>query len=754
MKRLLSVILIASVLLCLLPAEACAERTGNLPRIIETKYPSANTVVADTVLTEAPYYADNTGVNDCSAVLQRAIDELFNAGGGTIFMPVGSYRLCSPINVRPFVCIVGDRQDPDLGNEYGTLIVADTAPSGSFNPALFTVGGSSGVSGLTVWYENQSIDHVIPYPYTFYVDGAGSNYMLQTVSDITLLNSYRGIGACTEWKNGKYECHEMLTIENVKGTCLKEGLCSFNSADVDTVKGLHFGGRYWSEAGEKFNAPDIEKLNKYTENNLTAFTLGDLEWPEMCNMSAEHCSYGIYLAKGPRAAFSGTFFNLSLTCCKTGIFAEEGSVMEREKQWGYSVCNSEISAYNDAVNDYTKGVVMLTNVKVTGRIKGKNIHRESASTDRNKLDYNRQYVKCSGPLFTVTADKTGRNDVSSVLQQVLDTAGITGGTVYLPAGLYRLDKSVSIPSGVELRGSGYTATRDQSGCSKGTLLLAYGAYKENGGNTAPLISLEGDNCGLYNVRVSFVKNKPADSSGSFIETAPAFYAAGSNIHVINCFGILGSEILRAENCENLYVKHLTGCGYHSFIHTENCTNLLIESCLQNGNTIPRNGYSSFGIEETDNWLNEGNLFDYVFIPITRVYTDFLIINSSDGTVFNTFIYGGRRFLSARNSTLFICGVGCDGQSKDFYTYSLEGGSTTVIGTLKSTYDGKNGKKQYECDKNATLRLYDRISVDLKYNERTILKNVPLSDLGLSDFATYVFQPVIRLGEWLGVAKKA
>lgn len=754
MKRYFSLLLVITLLLFMLPVDSFAGAADNLPRIVQTVYPCKNVIVADAVLTEAPYFADNTGRNDCSDVLQRAIDDLYSNGGGTVFLPVGTYRLCKGINVRPFVCLAGDRQDPDCGNEYGTVIIADTAPSGNFNPALFTVGGSSGVSGLTVWYEKQSVERVIPYPYTFYIDGVGSSYMLQTISDVTLLNSYRGIGACTEWKNGKYECHEMLTVENVKGTCLKEGLCSFNSADVDTVKGLHFSGKYWSEAGEKYNAPDIDKLNAYTEQNLTAFTLGDLEWPEMCDMSAEHCKYGIYLAKGPRAAFSGTFFNLRLTACRTGIFAEDGSVMEREKQWGYSVCNSEISAYGDAVNDYTRGVVMLTNVEITGKVKGKNIHRERASTDRYRLDCDREYVKCSGPLYVVQADKSGRSDIYESLQTVLDKAGKTGGTVYLPAGIYRLEKSVSVPPGVELRGSGYTATRDQSGCSRGTLILAYGAYADTEDVPEPLISLRGDNCGIYNIRVSFVKNKPADNSGKFTVTAPAFYASGKNIHVINCFGILASDILKAENCENLYVKHLTGCGYQSFITADTCSNLMIEGCLQNGNTIPRNGYSSFGIKETDNWLNEGNLFENVFIPITRVHTDFLVIKNSDGTLFNTFIYGGRRFLRAENSRLFVCGVGCDGQSKDYCTYTLSGGETTVIGTLKSTFDGKDGKKQYECDKKAVLKLYDRISVDLKYNERTILKNVPLKDIKQADFAAFIFQPVIRLSEKLGAAKKA
>ena len=69
----------------------------------------------------------------------------------------------------------------------------------------------------------------------FYVEG-NDDYMLQTIKNCTLLNSYRGIGASSQCELEIGECHEMMTIENVKGTCLYEGLNSYNSADVDTIK--------------------------------------------------------------------------------------------------------------------------------------------------------------------------------------------------------------------------------------------------------------------------------------------------------------------------------------------------------------------------------------------------------------------------------------------------------------------------------------------------------------------------------------
>ena len=47
--------------------------------------------------------------------------------------------------------------------------------------------------GLTIYYPGQDIDDVKPYPYTFYVDGLGDRFMLQTIQNCTVINGYKGI---------------------------------------------------------------------------------------------------------------------------------------------------------------------------------------------------------------------------------------------------------------------------------------------------------------------------------------------------------------------------------------------------------------------------------------------------------------------------------------------------------------------------------------------------------------------------------
>lgn len=211
--------------------------------------------------------------------------------------------------------------------------------------------------------------------------------------------------------------------------------------------------------------------------------------------------------------------------------------------------------------------------------------------------------------------------------------------------------------------------------------------------------------------------------------------------------VLSSVGFELKNADNAYLSRNVGCCIDLFISADGCGGLFVEGYLQNGNCLPRNGYSRFGIPETDNWLTEDRLFDCWFIPISRIRTDFLYISNCSGvTVLDTFIYGGRRFLLCENSDNFLCNVGCDGQSKNYYTYTFVNSDAVVIGTMKSTFDGKSGWRSYEADKATGLKIYDRISVDLPYHEYTVLRGC--QNVG-GELLTFILQPFYRIIEFFG-----
>ena len=727
MKKIIVMIIVATNLFLTLSTFAYAELEQS-PRIVKTIYETDDVIVADIVVTDAPYNADNSGLVDCTYIIQQAIDDCYECGGGTVFLPAGKYRFTDNIKVKQFVTLMGDWQDPDIGQEYGTIIVADVKSEDVMSPGLITVGASAGIVGLTVWYPNQTIDSVKPYPFTFYVTG-NEDYMLQTIKNCTLINSYRGIGASSECENNINQCHEMLTVENVKGTCLYQGLNAYNSADVDTFKSLFFLNKYWAEAGEKFNAPSIDELNIYTRTNCYGMVLGDLEFPEFCNIKISNCKYGINIRKGLRYAFGGVFWELNITDCDYGVYADKGSVAVSGKQWGVSICNGIISGSVYAVYDNNKSYFGLTNVEINGKIKGRNIKKNSTLIGVAEFDYDLRHIKPAENLFLAKLDKTGKSDISQSLQDVLDKAGNIGGVVYVPAGLYRLDNPVSVPANVELRGSSSVASRCQSGNSSGTLIISYYGYEED---STPLITL-GENAGISGVRIDYPLNNPTDESGNYIKTSPALYSNNNGVYVINCAVTLATKGVLFENSANVFIKKLIGCCQESMISLSACKDVYIEGCFQNATCITRNGYGNFDIPELKNRITEDNLFKYFIDPISRNQTEFISAYDIDNAVIlNSFIYGGKNFFKGSNSKSVIVNSGSDGTSKDGYIFDLNAGDTTILNSMRFNQNSNRVRKLCKYSDDAIVKAFSTQAMDINFHEYPIIKNVNCKTMSVSD----------------------
>ncbi len=745
MKKFIS-LLLCLVMIFSFTAIASAQENTQKPIIVETAYPTNDVVLADIIATEEPYKADNTGVNDATSAIQRAIDDCAANGGGTVFLPEGEYRVTGNIYIRQFVTLRGEYQDPDEGKEYGTIIVADVPSADVMVPGLFTVGASAGAVGLTVWYPDQDINDVKPYPYTFYVTGNG-DYMLHTIKNCTLINSYRGIGACSQCENNIYECHEMLTIENVKGTCLYEGLNSHNSADVDTVKTLYFLNKYWAEAGEKFNAPSKSEIDAYTRQHGIGLILGDLEWPQFADIKISDMLGGILFKKGIRYSYSGEFTDLYITDCTYGIYAPEDVIVHRGESWGIGILGGRIEGEECAIFDPGKHATLLTNVEVEGKIEGKNIRQYKTDTSSFTPDYKKTYEKVASYLYVVEADKTGKTDSSSAVQAKLDEAKLTGGVVYLPGGLYRFDNPIKIPEGVELRGSSSVATRCQGGNSSGTLIISYYGYDKT---SEPLITLDGDNSGLNGIRVDYPINAPTDNSGVYKQTSPVVYSESDNIYITNCFFTLASCGIRLENSENVFIKKVIGCCYESMFSMTGCSDVFVEGCLQNANTLPRNGYANFDIPELSGRFTEDKLFEYVFIPITRIHTDFIVLDTCDEVqIFNTFIYGGKTFLNSKDSKVNLVNIGHDGSSLTEYAFILSGGEVNLLNSMRSTENGKFGYRFYTIENGTAFRSYNSQSVDLLYREHVVLKNIGKDGLLENERIYSILQPIYTVISYFG-----
>ena len=447
-----------------------APESYELPAIIDTLHPTDDILVADVVASRAGgYEIDPTGVEDCTDALQQALYDCQENGGGTVYLPSGRYRVTDSIVLPAFVTLRGEYEDPDSLPEgevpsYGAVILADVEPAQpggtpdeSLANCLFAMSGSGGVKGLTVYYPNQSLTDVQEYGFTFYVSGFRQSYMLSSLIDCTIINGYQGLGATVSQYDGSYIAHEMMEVDNLKGTFLKNACEMYNSADVGTMENVTVSPSYWAQAAGAFDteAPTEEEIADYTTENTTALLLGDLEWSTFTGLNIDRCLTAVEITSGKRFYFSGAFYDLQAADCGTGLLVSDGL----DPRWGLLLADSSINAAT-AINNKTGGLVKVAGTTLKGATSG-NLMVDDVSLEDFPVSFDTTHATPNARLVVAELDNSGETDVSQALQTCLDSLKDEGGIVYLPGGYYRLDKPITVPAGVELLGVSDVAVRGQ-----------------------------------------------------------------------------------------------------------------------------------------------------------------------------------------------------------------------------------------------------------------------------------------------------
>jgi len=159
------------------------------PQIVNSPQTTDEVVVANVVVTDSPFYADNTGITDCTAAIQNAINTAWEMGGGIVYMPPGKYRVEGTLWMSPGVTLRGDWKSPlEGGSGQGTILMAFSGKDNE-NAAGFIGTWEGCIRNLSIWYPDQhySNGEIHKYPYTIVTYGC--SYLL----NLTLYNSYNGI---------------------------------------------------------------------------------------------------------------------------------------------------------------------------------------------------------------------------------------------------------------------------------------------------------------------------------------------------------------------------------------------------------------------------------------------------------------------------------------------------------------------------------------------------------------------------------
>ena len=649
------------------------------PELVHTRYPTRDAVVADFDATT--FGADPRGVKDSTPALQAALWDCYDAGGGTVWLPAGTYRVTGTVEVPAFCTLRGDRRDPDRGRgDYGTVVRADL-PSGDDGPVLFRIGGSAGVIGLTTWYPRQSAAAPVPYGYTFEITGSAwasdENYMMATVSDVTMLNSYRGIGISTmRDERGRPpavgQTHESATVRDVRGTALLAGATAYNGADVGTWDDVRFSNAYWAQAPARFHPPARSELDAWTRAHGTGFVLGDLEWDQFSGLSAEDYRIGVHVVRGQRADFTGVFADTRITRTNTALLVDV-----IDGRWGMALWASDLEGSTAAVTNNSTGYVKLSGSTVVGAVTGTVFQAAGPAPVADPAPAATKPAR--NVLYDASAAPHGNGyaparDATAAIQRVLDRAGRDGGgLVYLPAGWYRLDGRLAVPAGVELRGASSVPNRDEDGRSGGTVLMSYAGRGTDRPDTAPAAVTLWERSGVGGLRVFYPENNPA-ATGGLVPYPYAIRGTGAGAYVVNVGLPNAWNGVDVSDAPGFLVRKLDGAFVMHGIRAGGDGGR-IEGVLSNGNTFVRTGFYVPG------WVRGENLFPQVIDGYTRVSSDLVTVDRGRVSVRDVFGYGLHNGLVVNGGEAYAINLGTDNLGGDGYTVKVAGGAAATVVNL-------------------------------------------------------------------------
>jgi hypothetical protein len=295
----------------------------------------------------ADYGVVGDGKADDTAPVQAAIDAAQKAGGGAVRLDAKQYLIAGSLTVRPGVTLEGVHDAPQyIEPLLGTVLLATAGRDDEKAAPLITLGDSSMVHALTVFYPDQRPTDVHPYPWTFKMIG-GDN----TVENVTLINSYNGIQVGPE-PNVRHR------IRSVYGCVLRRGIFVDACTDIGRIENVQFHCHWWSAASV---GGDWAPVFEYMWKNCEAFILGRTDWEFMFDTFVFPVQTGYHFIQTESGACNGQFTGIAADA------AEHCIVVDQVQPMGLAITNGQFVAFNGPdpteilINPTCTGNVRLTN---------------------------------------------------------------------------------------------------------------------------------------------------------------------------------------------------------------------------------------------------------------------------------------------------------------------------------------------------------------------------------------------------------
>ena len=586
------------------PASSLEIKTG----LIESEYDTLYNVVAE--LNVLSFGAKGDGKSDDTEAFRAALRAADERNGCVIYVPKGYYCLTESLTVGDNVSIVGEIKP---GTAEGTVLCI-YGGKGSTDPAksAFLMGPNASLQNLAIWYPEQTFvnGEPIPYPATIkqeWIDGVA-------VRNVTFVNSYYG------FDYSGAGIYALQYTRDIYGTFLHTGYRNDRSLDIGKLENFHFSPDYWLESGLP-GVPDAELLKTYMVRNSVGIIIERIDWTYITDIYIEGYNKGILARRslssdGASGVTNGQAYNVNITDTYSCIFVEDlswllltgctlsavgnegacavtllsscGGVTESNQPGDLSFVDSVIeseganavityctayltftscnlsSADGSTIANMVNSTQRLLNSKIEGTLFDGVLLNDETLPTRSEVDYTKDVVtkpKSSAYINLTEAPYNAKanEDITAALKKALDDLKATGGTVYIPSGIYYVSEGIDVFAGIELRGSTIApcyAHRNATGTK------IYTAFGKNDPNGEALFDLY-DGAGIVGISIIYHEQQPS----AIQPYSYSIRGKGSNVYVIDVSTSTSYNgiDLASYKCDNHYVEFVWGVGLKNAI---------------------------------------------------------------------------------------------------------------------------------------------------------------------------------------------
>ena len=255
-------------------------------------------------VTQAPYSAVGDGKTDATRAIQSALDDVGAGGGGTVFVPRGTYLVKGHLTIPAGTALLGVGRAPQLYTDKasGSMLLAVEGAGQTEGPAFLTLSGpNSTLEGISVFYPNQVVaDEPVSYPWTV---RAGSGHNISLVN-VLLVNPYQAVDLATQASSRHY-------IRGLYGQPLFKGIWVDQCYDIGRIHDVHFWP-FWSLDN---------KVIDYTVHHATSFIFQRTDWEVVENVFSWGYHVGIEFSRSKDGAMNGQLTDVGLDGVDIGILA-------------------------------------------------------------------------------------------------------------------------------------------------------------------------------------------------------------------------------------------------------------------------------------------------------------------------------------------------------------------------------------------------------------------------------------------------